>query len=52
MGLYPEAQGPVKVNSAILDLVGSEVDSTILDLVGSNHFSYGCVIPNKIQLSN
>ena len=38
MGLYPEAQGPVKVNSAILDLVGSEVDSTILDLVGSNHF--------------
>ena len=34
------AQGLVKVNSAILNLVGS------------NQFSYGCVIPNKIRLSN
>ena len=29
-----------------------KVNSTILDLVGSNQFSYGCVIPNKIPLYN
>ena len=40
MGIYIKAQVLVKVNSAILDLVGS------------NQFSYGLVIPNKIHLSN
>ena len=42
MGIYTEAQGLVKVDSAILDLTS----------FGSNQFSYGCVIPNKIHLSN
>ena len=40
MGVYTEAQGLMKA------------DSTILDLVGSNQFSYGCVIPNQIHLPN
>ena len=40
MGVYTKAQGLMKV------------DSAILNLVGSNQFSYGCVISNKIQLSN
>ena len=40
MGIYTEAKGLVTV------------DSAILDLVGSNQFSYGYVIPNKIHLSN
>ena len=40
MGVNTEAQGLVKV------------DSAILALVGSNQFSYGCVIPNKIHLPN
>ena len=40
MGIYTEAQGLVKVNSAILDLVSS------------NQFPYSIVIPNKVHLSN
>ena len=52
MGIYTEAWGPVKVNSAILDLVGSEVDSTILDLVGSNQFSYVSFLTKSIYLTN
>ena len=40
IGLNAKAQGLVKVSSAILDLVDS------------NQFSYGCVISNKIHLSN
>ena len=40
MGINTKAQGLVKVNSAILDPIGS------------NQFSYGCVIPNKIHLPN
>ena len=40
MGVYTEAQGLVKV------------DSTILDLVDSKQFSYGWVISNKIHLPN
>ena len=39
-GVNTKAQGLVKVSSAILDLIGF------------NQFSYGCVIPNKIHLSN
>ena len=39
MGVYTEAQSLVK-------------DLAILDLVGSNQFFYGCVIPNKIHISN
>ena len=31
---------------------GVPLSSPILDLVGSNQFSHGCVIPNKIHLSN
>ena len=42
MGAYTEAQGLVKVNSAILDLTS----------FGYKQFSCGCVIPNKIHLSN
>ena len=40
MGINTKAQGLVKVSS------------TILDLIGSNQFSYGFVIPNKINLPN
>ena len=40
MGVYTKAQGLVKV------------DSTILDLVGSKQFSYVWVISNKIHLPN
>ena len=40
MGVNTEAQGLVKVSSAILDLVDS------------NQFSYGYVIPNKTHLFN
>ena len=40
MGINTQAQGLVKVSAAILDLVDS------------SQFSYGCVIPNKIHLSN
>ena len=40
MGVYTKAKGLMKVSSAILDLVVS------------NQFSYGCVNPNKIHLSN
>ena len=40
VGVYTKAQGLVKV------------DSVTLDLVGSDQFSCGCVIPNKIHLSN
>ena len=40
MGLNTQAQGLVKVSAAILDPADS------------NQFSYGCVISNKIHLSN
>ena len=40
MGINTKSQGLAKVNS------------TILDLVGSNQFSYGYVILNKTHLSN
>ena len=38
--VYTEAEGVVKVNSAIMHVIGL------------NQFSYGCVNPNKIHLSN
>ena len=38
------------INTKAQSLV--KVSSAILDLIGSNQFSYGCVIPNKINLSN
>ena len=40
MDVNTKAQGLVKVSCAILDLIGS------------NQFSYGFVIPNKINLPN
>ena len=52
MGVYTEAQSLVKVNFAILDLVGSNQYSTILDLVGSNQFSYVSFLTKSIYPAN